>query len=175
MASESILLTTALYRLSKEVLVIYPQSFKTKDWCHKPNKVSTRDRMLAQSHRCDAFFSHPNQAWGNIQTVLSVPLCFTGEMGKPQSRTRKRNAKQLLKRAGSLKMHAFAAYCQTVTESGVKHSSFAPVCQHFLMQSHLYQLWKRGQRRSRVENQTEASQAPFRTFNPIHVHREDNF
>lgn len=61
----------------------------------------------------------------------------------------------------SLKMHAFAAYCQTVTESGVKHLSFAPVCQHVLMQSHLYQLWKGGQRRSRVENQTEASQNPL--------------
>lgn len=75
----------------------------------------------------------------------------------------------------SLKMHAFAAYCQTVTESGVKHLSFAPVCQHVLMQSHLYQLWKGGQRRSRVENQPEASQIPFRTFDAVHAHREDNF
>ena len=56
----------------------------------------------------------------------------------------------------SLKMHAFAAYCQTVTESGVKHLSFVPHQLPELTQTHVH--W---QRRSRVENQTEASQNPL--------------
>lgn len=61
-------------------------------------------------------------------------------------------------------VHFKSAHVQLIvrmTEFGMKSSSFSPGCQRILMQSHLYQLWKGGQRRSRNENQISVGQALF--------------
>lgn len=50
-----------------------------------------------------------------------------------------------------------------VTEFGMKNSSFSPGCQRVLMQSHLYQLWKGGQRRSRNEKPNKRWPSPLST------------
>lgn len=58
-------------------------------------------------------------------------------------------------------MHAFASLLSDSDRIWCETFKFCPSLPAFLMQSHLYQLWKGGQRRSRVENQTEASAKPL--------------
>lgn len=163
MASEPILLSTALYYLLKE----------EKGWLFtlnllkwdtgitgSTNKLPVRDRTLAQPHRCDAVLPTYKPSWANslsssFNSALLWPEKWENRLIGLENEMASNWWKELV--------HFKSAHVQLivrVTEFGMKSSSFSPGCQHILMQSHLYQLWKGGQRR-RTENQISVGQALF--------------